>query len=174
MTAPRQFVRNWQMNDLIPDLDKTNSGRNFVRGKAAFEAVQCVQCHKFQGEGDGSIGPDLTAVGNRFNAEYVLESILLPSKVVSDQYADTQILTKDHDLIVGRVMQDAGDTLTIRPSPLSEATTTVKKSDIARRELSKVSPMPEGLIDTLSKEEILDLIAFLRSGGNADDKAFKP
>src|SRR5205085_717103 len=46
VTAPRQFVRNWQMQDLLPELDQVNHGRNFQRGKAAFESVQCIQCHK--------------------------------------------------------------------------------------------------------------------------------
>ncbi|HXE52317.1 MAG TPA: c-type cytochrome, partial [Tepidisphaeraceae bacterium] len=172
-TTPRQFVRNWQMQDLLPDLDEVNHGRSFERGRAAYQAVQCSQCHKFQGEGDGSIGPDLTGVGNRFTAEYILESILLPSKVVSDQYANTQIVTKDHDVVIGKVMQDESDKLVIRPSPLSEATVTVLKKDIARQELSKLSPMPEGLVDTLTKDEIYDMIAFLRSAGNSNDKAFK-
>ena len=171
VTAPRQFVRNWQMQDIVPDLSETTHGRNFERGKAAFEAVQCGVCHKFKDEG-GSIGPDLTAVGNRFTAEYVLESILLPSKVVSDQYANTQILTKGRDVIEGRVMKDEPDKLVVRPSPLSEATVTIDKKDIARTQLSKVSPMPEGLVDVLTKDEILDLIAYLRSAGNPNDKAF--
>jgi putative heme-binding domain-containing protein len=170
---PRQFVRNWQMADLLPELKEVNHGRNFVRGKAAFDSVQCAVCHKFKDEG-GSIGPDLTGVGNRFTTEYVLESILLPSKVVADQYANTQIVTKDHDVIEGRVMKDEGDKLIVRPSPLSEATVTVEKKNVARTQLSKVSPMPEGLVDVLSKDEILDLIAYLRASGNPDDKAFKP
>jgi putative heme-binding domain-containing protein len=170
---PRQFVRNWQMADLLPELKEVTHGRNFARGKAAFDSVQCAVCHKFKDEG-GSIGPDLTGVGNRFTTEYVLESILLPSKVVADQYANTQIVTKDHDVIEGRVMKDEGDKLIVRPSPLSEATVTVEKKNVARTELSKVSPMPEGLVDVLSKDEILDLIAYLRASGNPDDKAFKP
>jgi putative heme-binding domain-containing protein len=173
VTAPRQFVRNWQMQDILPDLNEVSHGRSFARGKAAYEAVQCSVCHKFKGEGDGSIGPDLTAVGNRFTPEYILESILLPSKVVSDQYANTQVITKDRDVIEGRVMKDEPDKLVIRPSPLSEATVTVLKREIAKTQLSKVSPMPEGLVDVLNKDEILDLIAYLRSGGNAEDKAFK-
>jgi putative heme-binding domain-containing protein len=173
VTAPRQFVRNWQMPDLLPDLSQTTHGRNFERGRSAFESVQCLACHKFKDAG-GSIGPDLTAVGNRFTAEYVLESILLPSKVISDQYANTQIVTSGHDVIEGRVMKDEGGKLVVRPSPLSDATVTVDKKDIVRTQLSKISPMPEGLVDVLSKEEILDLIAYLRSAGNPDDKAFKP
>jgi putative heme-binding domain-containing protein len=172
VATPRQFVRNWQMADLLPDLAQVNHGRNFAKGKAAFESVQCLACHKFRDEG-GSIGPDLTGVGNRFTAEYILESILLPSKVVSDQYANTQIITKDRNVIEGHVVKDDGDKLIVRPSPLSEATVTVEKKDIARTQLSKVSPMPEGLVDVLNKDEILDLIAYLRAAGNPDDNAFK-
>jgi putative heme-binding domain-containing protein len=168
----RQFVRNWQMADLLPDLKEVSHGRNFARGKSAFESVQCLACHKFKDEG-GSIGPDLTGVGNRFTAEYILESIILPSKVVSDQYANTQIVTRDHDVIEGRVVKDAGDSLIVRPSPLSEATVTIEKKNIARTQLSKLSPMPEGLVDVLNKDEILDLIAYLRAGGNPNDNAFK-
>ena len=171
-TPRRQFVRNWQMADLLPDLKQVNHGRNFAQGKTAFESTQCLSCHKFKDEG-GSIGPDLTGVGNRFTTEYILESILLPSKVVSDQYANTQIVTKDHDVIEGRVAKDEGDKLIVRPSPLSEATVTVEKKNIERTQLSKISPMPEGLADVLNKDEILDLIAYLRSGGNPYDSAFK-
>lgn len=170
--ARRQFVRNWQMADLLLDLNEIKHDRNFADGKAAFESVQCLACHKFKDEG-GSIGPDLTGVGNRFTPEYILESILLPSKVVSDQYANTQIITKDHDVIEGKVVKDDGDKLIVRPSPLSDATITIEKKNIARTQLSKVSPMPEGLVDVLNKNEILDLIAYLRSAGNASDSAFK-
>jgi putative heme-binding domain-containing protein len=170
-TKPRQFVKNWQMADLLPVIDRSTSGRDFVRGKAAFEAAQCAKCHRFANDG-GSTGPDLTGVGNRFQPADVLESILLPSKVISDQYRPTEFITKQHTLVSGQVEAEDADTLTIRANPLSTETVKLKKSDVAKQRPARLSLMPEGLVDTFSQDEILDMIAYLRSAGNKDDKAF--
>lgn len=170
-TKPRQFVQNWQMQDLLPEIDKATKGRSFERGQAVFEAVQCAQCHRFNTQG-GSTGPDLTGVGNRFSPADVLESILLPSKVISDQYRATEFITKDHDVVVGTVESEDGEKIVVRTHPLSPETVPVMKSNVTIRRPSAVSMMPEGLVDVLSKDEILDLIAYLRSAGDAKDKAF--
>jgi putative heme-binding domain-containing protein len=169
--APRQFVKNWQMADLLPVIDRATSGRDFAKGKAAFNAAQCAQCHRFANDG-GSTGPDLTGVGNRFQPADVLESILLPSKVISDQYRPTEFITKQHTLVTGQVEAEDAETLTIRANPLSTETVKLKKSDVAKQRPARLSLMPEGLVDTFSEDEILDMIAYLRSAGNKDDKAF--
>jgi putative heme-binding domain-containing protein len=170
-TKPRQFVRNWQMSDLAPVIDQATHGRDFEKGRAAYTAVQCAKCHRFGNEG-GATGPDLTGAGNRFPPADVLEAIILPSKVISDQYRPTEFITKSHTLVSGQVEAEDADTLTIRANPLSAETVKLKKSDIVQRRPARLSLMPEGLIDTLSEPEILDLIAYVRSGGNKDDKAF--
>jgi putative heme-binding domain-containing protein len=171
---PRQFVKNWQMADLVPALEQADKGRNFERGKAAFEAAQCAKCHRFGNEGGGGIGPDITGVGSRFQPADILESILLPSKVISDQYQTVEVRTNDGDVIVGHVEGEDETTITVMTDPFSpDIKARVKKTDIASKKPGKLSLMPEGLIDTLSKEEILDLIVYMRSGGNAKDPAFK-
>ncbi len=170
-TAPRQFVRNWQMSDLTPVISKATSGRNFEKGKLAFEAAQCAKCHRFGSDG-GSTGPDLTTAGNRFGPMDVLEATLLPSKIISDQYRPTEFITKKRQLVSGQVEAEDADTLTIRANPLSSETVKLKKADIAEKRPARLSLMPEGLIDTLNEEEILDMVAYVRSGGNKDDKAF--
>ena len=169
---PRQFVHNWQMSDLEPLLDQATSGRDFARGKSALEAAQCLQCHRFAGEGS-SVGPDLTTLGNRFGPRDVLESILEPSKVVSDQYADTELHTLQGEVITGRIEKEDDTSITLRADVLAEQTVTVAKTDIATRGLSKLSKMPTGLIGVLERDEVLDLIAYLRSAGDANDKAFR-
>jgi hypothetical protein len=172
--APRQFVKNWQMADLLPTIDESTKGRNFARGKAAFETVQCARCHRFGNEGGGGIGPDLTGVGARFQPADILESILLPSKVISDQYQTTEVRTKDGDVIVGHVEGEDETTVTVLTDPFNpDVKQRVKKTEIASRKPGKLSLMPEGLVDTLSREEILDLLAYIRSGGNTKDAAFK-
>jgi putative heme-binding domain-containing protein len=172
LETTRQFIHNWQMDDLAGALDQTEKGRNYAKGKAAFEAAQCAKCHRFNGEG-GATGPDITGVGARFNAQYIAESLILPSKVVSDQYQTTTVTTKDGDVLTGRVINETDDKISLRTNPFAVGTTDVKKSDIEERISSPLSEMPQGLINVLSKEEVLDLIAYLRSAGNAEDPAFK-
>jgi putative heme-binding domain-containing protein len=159
------------MSDLMPVIDQATSGRSFEKGKAAYTAAQCAKCHRFGNEG-GSTGPDLTGAGNRFAPTDVLEAIILPSKVISDQYRPTEFILKNRTVVSGQVEAEDAETLTVRSNPLSAETTKIKKSDIARQRPARLSLMPEGLIDTLSEEEILDMIAYVRSGGNEDDKAF--
>lgn len=168
-----KFVHDWQMSDLEPYLDRVSSGRNFERGQAMFEqAAQCIACHKFGNEG-GSVGPDLTAVASRFSRHDILESIILPSKVISEQYANTVVRFKEGGGVVGRIVEETNDAVIVQPSMLSPEKVTVKKSDIAGREVSKTSPMPEGLVNSLTRDDILDLLAYIESGGRKDHPDFK-
>lgn len=172
LETTRQFVHNWQMDDLLPMLDQVESGRSFAKGKAAYEATQCAKCHRFGGDG-GSTGPDITGVGARFNPQYLAESLILPSKVVSDQYMTSTVITTDGDVLTGRVIEETDDMIRIRTNPFALEMTDVKKSNIEERSQSALSEMPQGLINVLTKEEVLDLIAYLRAAGNPDDPAFK-
>jgi putative heme-binding domain-containing protein len=169
---PRSFVRNWTMSDFAADVaEQATTGRNFEKGKAAFEAAQCAACHRFANEG-GATGPDLTGVGNRFAPADVLEAILLPSKVISDQYQTTVIDTTDGDTNIGRVASEDDAKVLLQTNPLTIDTVEIAKKDIKSRTISKVSMMPQGLADYLSRDEVLDLIAYLRSAGDPKDKAF--
>ena len=171
-TKPRQYVHNWQMDDLMPIINQATSGRNFQRGKEAFEAAQCAKCHLFGGEG-GSTGPDLSTIGNRFSPADLLEAIVLPSKVVSDQYAPTEIETKDGEYLVGKIMKEDEKSVSLMTNPFGGDETVILKKDIEKRGLSKTSLMPSGLVTILQKDEVLDMIAYMRSGANKDDKAFQ-
>lgn len=166
---PRQFVHNWQMADIRPLLAGVEHGRSFDSGKAAFRAAQCLKCHRFAGDG-GAVGHDLTGAGNRFSPVDILESIILPSKVVSDQYASKTIVTTSGTSISGAVSELPDGSLSVMQA--SGDTLTIGKDEVEEIEPSKLSIMPEGLLNNLTKDEILDLIAYLRSGGNAADKAF--
>lgn len=173
LETTRQFVHNWQMEDLLPLADQVESGRSFEKGRAAYEAAQCYKCHRFAGQG-GDTGPDITGVGSRFNTVYLLESLIVPSKAVSDQYLGSVIRTLDGEVITGRVIEENDKELKVRSDPFARELLTIPKENIEVRQQSRVSEMPQGLINTLSKEEILDLIAYMRSEGNPQDKAFLP
>jgi putative heme-binding domain-containing protein len=167
----RQFQKNWTMAELTPDLDQAAHGRNFARGKEIFSSVLCIQCHHFA-QGGGSVGPDLSAVGSRFNHHDLLESIIEPSKVISEQYASLIVTTKSGDTLMGLVSEQNADHLTLVTDPIAGTKKTIPAADIKSREISPVSMMPPGLINVLTKEEILDLLAYIESGGNEKAPAF--
>ena len=168
----RAFVREWKVEDVAGSLPDVGHGRNFARGKQALAAGQCLVCHKFGNEG-GAVGPDITAVSSRFTRADLLSSILEPSKVISEQYENTTYVTRDGDEISGRVLEESADRLVLLTSPLTGGKTELKKSNIASKRKAKLSPMPEGLVNTFSKEELLDLIAYIESMGNANHADFK-
>jgi putative heme-binding domain-containing protein len=169
----RDVVKDWKTADLLPSLDQAGRGRDFKKGRQAFVDAQCLACHRFGNEG-GGIGPDLTAVATRFARRDILESITEPSKVVSEQFQNTTAVLKDGEDVTGRLVDENATQLVLVPNPLQpENKITVRKADMKSRAFSKISPMPEGLASVLSKEEILDLIAFLESSGRASAAAFK-
>ena len=148
-------------------LDKLDHGRNFDKGRQAYLDCQCIKCHRFGNEG-GAVGPDLTAISSRFAAKDILESIIEPSKVVSEQYQNIVVTTMSGKTIVGRLLEDTPQQLVVQPNPLEPERVEVPKSDVDTVQPSKVSPMPEHLVDGLTADEILDLIAYLQSQGRKD------
>src|SRR3984957_16282166 len=114
------------MADIEPDLDKVGHGRNFAQGQDALFAVQCLMCHRMGNEG-GAVGPDLTAVASRFSRRDILESILEPSKVISQQFANADIVLNDGNTLTGRIVSETGDKLVIRPSMLAPGLQEIRK-----------------------------------------------
>ena len=165
------FVRDWKLEELLPSLDKVGTGRSFESGKAAFNQAGCGQCHRFAGE-VGSVGPDLTGVGKRLSLHDLFESIVLPSKVIADGFAATEIETKSGDITSGRIVREDEQVVVVLPMTATSQPVTIHKPDIRRRELSKVSNMPTGILNTLHESQILDLLAYLFSDGNSNHVAF--
>ena len=102
------------------------------------------------------------------------EAIVDPSKVVSDQFKATIVVTKDGKTFTGKLVNDTKDNITLVIDP-ENATKTVeiKKSNIEEQQASAVSLMPKDLLKTLNEDEALDLLAYLMSRGNANDAMFK-
>ena len=169
---PRKLVKEWQMQDVEPDLDKVKSGRSFNRGQKAFTDAQCILCHRF-GKTGGSVGPELAAVSSRLTSRDILESILLPSKVVSELYQNTILNLKDGDDVTGRIIEETDQKLVVMTDPIKLTKVEVRKGDVISRHASKLSPMPEGLVNFMTEDQILDLIAYLQSGGKKTYAAFK-
>jgi putative heme-binding domain-containing protein len=167
----RQFQKPWTMADLEAELPKASSGRNFARGKEIFSSVQCLACHHFGPEG-GNVGPDLTAVGQRFQRRDIHEAILEPSKAISEQYASFLFTLKNGETYVGQVASESNYHYDVVIDPIRGEHRQIGKTSLKSKELNPVSLMPPGLINVLTKEEILDLLAYIESGGNDKAPAF--
>ena len=156
----------WKLEDLTPDLEKIQPGGGTTAGKELFTQLACRQCHRIADEG-AAYGPDLTEVFMRWKGDRasVLQQILEPSKVIEERYRSIIFGLKDGEDVTGMVLKEDAESLTIQTGPADTLIQTLKKSDILSRRPQASSVMPVGLLNTLSKEQILDLLAYLEAGG---------
>lgn len=131
---------------------------NPVTGKAVYLRT-CGACHKMYGEG-GILGPDLTG-SNRTNTAYLLSNILEPSSEIQDDYKMVVITTQDGRTYSGNVVAENQQQLTMRI--VGQDQVQINQSSIQSREVTPKSMMPEGLLQFLTDEEILNLVAFLQT-----------
>ena len=171
-TPPTGPGRPYTVDDIMKFAEGRIHGRNFASGKNLYDATACSTCHRFGGDG-GGLGPDLTGIGNRYSLRDLLENLIEPSKVISDQYESTQIDLQDGGVIVGRVMKEENGALMVAMNPLAPSDViSVPVTTVATRKPYPISMMPPGLMNRLNEEEVLDLLAYLQSGGDPKDKAF--
>lgn len=170
---PRNFVKAWTMKDLTPFLGAGLEGnRNFKNGRQMFGAGTCYVCHRFNNEG-GAVGPDLTSSGGKFSPHDLLEAIVDPGKEISDQYGASIFKMKDGKQVIGRIMNMRDDEYWINTDMMTPSTITKVKADqIESIEPSPISMMPPGLLSTMTEDDILDLLAYLISGGDPDHELF--
>tara|TARA_B100000700_G_scaffold2154_1_gene2611 strand:- start:274 stop:2715 length:2442 start_codon:yes stop_codon:yes gene_type:complete len=160
LTTSRPLVQQWKMEDLTKDISAVSSNRPDEDGLRALTAANCLKCHKVGNRG-GQIGPDLTNVAKRFNASQILESIIEPSKEVDPKYSYSVYLLIDGTSVSGRPVGVTSKTLKLEINPFTQESIEINRDEIDESFPGKTSPMPSGLLDTLNKEEIKDLLAYL-------------
>ncbi len=173
ITAPKGPGKKWTLAEASKHTGGALRQANYESGRNLFHAAQCASCHRFDGLG-GDIGPDLTTVKNKFNANYLLESIIEPSKVISDQYGSKVVLLEDGRVLTGLMVENE-DRIEIHP--VSKAGETVKPVVVEPDEVisakdSPISQMPTDMLNSLNAEEVRDLIAYLLSGGDPKAKVY--
>ncbi|MCA9246894.1 MAG: c-type cytochrome [Planctomycetales bacterium] len=173
LPKPQGPGREWLLEEVAALAAKGLHERDFENGKRTFAAAQCVACHRFDGAG-GATGPDLTNVAGRFSPLDLADSMINPSKVVSDQYRASTIVTEDGRVLTGRIINEVDGKYTILADPI-DATKIVElqRSEIDQITPSKVSLMPAKVLNQLNSDEVLDLLAYLLSRGNPDDRMFQ-
>jgi len=172
VTAPKGPGKAWTLDQAVASVEAPDAlkGRDFQAGRNLFHASACASCHHFDGEG-GAIGPDLSTVRNKFSTHDLLEAIVDPSKVISDQYGSSSVKFLDGKEVNGIVVEN-GDLVKIYSSDPKAAPVSANHSDIASIKPFPVSQMPPGLLSPLSENELRDLVAYLMSRGNPKDAMF--
>ena len=133
-----------------------------AEGQPGYEKL-CASCHRF-GDLGTDVGPDLTTINSRFKKKDILESILWPSKIISDQYESFMIETTAGDIITGAIVMEDDRRIVLRTPQNPDRPVQVAKAQIKTQQKSSVSLMPEELLTGLSHKEINGLIAFLLAG----------
>ncbi|MEZ5043869.1 MAG: DUF6807 family protein [Saprospiraceae bacterium] len=144
--------------------DQAVASANPQKGKLVFQQT-CGACHKMYGEG-GNIGPDLTG-SNRANTAYLLSNILEPSGEIQDDYRLVVLTMQDGRTYSGNVIAENDRQLTMRIVGQEELQ--LSKSDIQSKDVTTKSMMPEGLMQNLTDEEILDLVAYMKTLKQVED-----
>ena len=163
LQTSRPFVREWKLADLAGQAAAERKAASVEMGRALYRDALCVRCHRYGGEGK-PIGPDLHAISRRMSRRDLLETILVPSKVIDEKYRDTTFVLTTGKVLAGRIVGGDVQTLLVAPNATSPIdTVTIKLDEIESRQPSPVSPMPMGLLNTFTEEQILDLLDYLGS-----------
>ncbi len=156
----RQFVRRWKTTDLEDGIT-TLADRSVSNGEKVFSVAGCNKCHRI-GENGARIGPELTQIFKRFQGVKLLQQIIEPSLEINKDHQTWLAVLNSGKTISGLITNENDTHVILLPNPLAPQTQVeIARADIEDLLKSKQSTMPEGLLMSFSREEILDLVAFL-------------
>jgi cytochrome c len=177
-SANRPFVRNWVVEDLADDLTLVDQERSFKNGQQIFQTASCVACHRM-GTSGGKLGPDLSQIAERMAKRQkprleLLKEIIEPSSVVADDFRTYLITTTEGQQLSGMIIAKNDAEVQLATNPLvPDQITELKQKDLESITPLQQSLMPEGLLSTFTRDDILDLLAYLEAGGNEQHPAFR-
>jgi putative heme-binding domain-containing protein len=158
----RRFVKKWQHHN-FGSLANRLDDRSIENGKLIYEQAACNRCHTIDGKG-AKYGPDLTTTAHRFQGTKLLHQMVKPSAEIHKDFRPQLIVVDTGRVLTGLVVEETEDQLRLVPNLLKpDKVELIEKSSIEERKTSEVSSMPAGLLDTFTVEEILDLVAYIRS-----------
>lgn len=165
--------RTWSLDELSAAAQTDLKHRNFETGRKMFAAAGCFTCHRFGNEG-GMTGPDLTAAGRRYSPHDFLDQIINPSKVINEQFSAVTVVTESGQVHTGVIVNLSGDSVTLN-TDLTDPNQRIgiDRKTIEVMEISNTSPMPVNLLALLSKDEVLDMVAYVLSSGDSGHDMFQ-
>jgi putative heme-binding domain-containing protein len=158
-TGPRTLTAQ-ELQALVTDVQRHGDP---ARGERIYrrQDTTCMKCHAIAGAG-GQVGPDLVSIGASAQVDYLIESILLPNKAIKENYHTLVVTTNDDRLFTGVKVRETKTELVLRDAEDREVAIPIK--DITTRDQGR-SLMPEGLADSLTRGELIDLVRFLSELG---------
>ena len=168
----RPFVKFWELKDFEGVLASPLRGRDFDRGREMFEVASCATCHNMEGRG-GNIGADLSRSGAEYPGIELLRQILDPAAAIKEEHKLYAFELDDESTYFGQIVERDEESITIAES-LHEPDKTVwlGLEEIVEQTPLDTSPMPSGLLVTLTRDEILDLLAYVAANGDRSHPAF--
>jgi cytochrome c len=171
LRKPR-LVREWTIDD-FPEVGQRWTRTKLdpselARGKQALMKSQCLQCHAVGGYG-AVLGPDMVESAKKYQGAKLLEQILEPSREIHPNFKTIQFLLESGRQLSGIVVEEDDKTLTIVQNlMLPQNRITIVKSEIEQQKAARISAMPRGLVDILTKQEILDMLAYIEAGTTSE------
>ena len=165
--------KEWTYDDLSQSVEVPDQRRSFANGKQIFEVASCVSCHKLNGVGV-QFGPNLAELDGKMTRSEILRSLVEPSHKIDDKYATNVFALKSGKVVSGMILEETANTIKVIENPLAKVDLLViNKSEVEDRSRSATSIMPKGLLDKLTREEILDLVAYLVARGDGKNPLFQ-
>jgi putative heme-binding domain-containing protein len=163
--------KEWKLEELAESVEQLDH-RSLAGAKQMFQVATCVACHKLNGVGT-EVGPDLAKLDPKQTPLDILRSLIEPSHKIDEKYQSYTFELDSGLTVTGMIVSESPQQVSVIENPLAKAEPTViSKSEIVAREKSAASIMPKGLLDKLTHEEILDLVAYLVARGDAHSKFF--
>ena len=174
LSVPAERLHEGKFDEFAAEVKTLPPGRSWEVGKELCKVSSCVGCHKLSGEGN-VFGPDLALLKDKkHSVEAVLRSILEPSKDIDEKFQSNIFVLDDGRTLTGMVVNETADEIQVVINPLAkDRPTVIERKQIEERLKSPVSLMPSGLLDKLSREEILDLVAFVFAKGDQKHELFQ-
>jgi len=165
--------KEWTYDDLVSSVEGLDHGRSFANAKQIFTVASCVSCHRMNGVGE-QVGPDLTQLDPKMTRLEILRSLIEPSAKIDEKYASHVLALKSGKVVTGMILESSPTTIKLIENPMAKTPPVIlDRSEIEEDTRSPISIMPKGLLDKLTREEILDLIAYLIAKGDAKAPMFQ-
>lgn len=153
---------------LTPELsaalvEEVKATGNPVRGEYIYrdKNLQCTKCHAIGGAG-GTVGADLVSIGASAQIDYLIESLLTPNAKIKEGYHSKVVQDHDGNVVTGIVVRQGGGQLVLKNA--EDNLVTIAEDNIAQAKDGR-SLMPDGAADTLTRQELVDLVRFLSELG---------
>jgi putative heme-binding domain-containing protein len=163
----------WRLEDLASSLEDLGHGRSFGNGKQMFQVANCVACHRLDGAGL-QVGPDLTQLDPKLTPAEILREVVQPSAKINEKFFAYTLLLANGKVVTGLIPERTPTTVKIIENALVKAEPVeIERPKIVQEEKAETSIMPEGLLNQLTREEILDLLAFVIARGDRSHRIFQ-